>query len=700
MWHWFIVNSEIFGCEWRPTSSNPNVFEQVIVRKSKDPGLQGFFYTFPELQEYSTKDLYKKHPTLPDTWLYQGRADDIIVFSNGEKLSPVSIEGIVMGHPDAKGAIVVGTNKFQPALIIEPRKFPRTGAEAKELIDSVWPSVVKANLETVAHGQIGRQFVALSNPKKPFMRTEKGSIRRPDTLKLYKDEIDVIYDKAGQNVPAEGVKIDLSCEDALTRSLIELFNTGSMLLKPDTDFFQAGVDSMQVIYASRLLRSAFKAAGINVAAAAVATRVIYGNPTPRKLGRYLYSLVSSGQNEERKLEHEANAMQALLDKYTRDLPPMTTGKPPPENNHQTILLTGSTGALGSYLLDYMCRCPNVKRVICLNRAENDRERQTEVSSVRGLSTNFDKVDFLRADMGRSDLGLRAKDYDRIRDSVDCIIHNQWPVNFNMPVESFEPHIRGVRHLVDLSAKARKQVLITFISSIGSVDGWKEPYPGPEKSIKDFSISSTGYGMSKHVSSLLLEKATEKSGIPTEVIRVGQIGGPESNEGMWNKHEWLPSIIASSAYLGMLPKDLGTMDTVDWTPIEGIANMILELSGINKPVPLKEANGYFHGVNPSVTKWGSLAPAVKEFYGDRIKRLVPFSEWIDALEKSQEKSEDVTKNPAVKLLDSYRRMRGEGTAEQRHVDMDTSRTTRCSKTMRNMGPVTPDLMKHWCGQWGF
>lgn len=87
------------------------MFEQVVVRKDKKPGLQGFFYTFPDDKEYYTKDLYKPHPSLPNHWIYYGRADNIIVFNNGEKLNPITIEEIVTDHPKLKGALVVGTNK-------------------------------------------------------------------------------------------------------------------------------------------------------------------------------------------------------------------------------------------------------------------------------------------------------------------------------------------------------------------------------------------------------------------------------------------------------------------------------------------------------------------------------------------------------------------------------------------------------------
>ncbi|SPO06339.1 related to nonribosomal peptide synthetase MxcG (component of the myxochelin iron transport regulon) [Cephalotrichum gorgonifer] len=701
MWQWFIINSEVFGCEWRNTDAGPDIFEQVIVRKAKDPGLQGFFYTFPDLDEFHTKDLFRKHPTLSDHWFYHGRSDDVIVFSNGEKLNPVTIESIIMGHPDLHGALVVGTNRFQPALLLEPKEPLKTEDEENKLVDSVWPLVVRANKETVAHGQIGRKFIRVTKPEKPFLRASKGTIQRAGTVKMYSEYIDQLYEKAGQTSASDAIPVDISSENGMVESVAKIFAVVEGVdapPDPDTDFFQSGVDSMQVISASRLLRASLESAGVHTSADALATRVIYGNPTPRKLAHYLFSLVKSGlEGEETAAEHEISAMRTQVERYTRSLPAKIQGKQPPSDDAQTILLTGSTGGLGSYLLDFMCSSPTVKKVICLNRVENGRERQTQVSSGRGLRTDFHKVEFLHADLSKGTLGLDYKeDYGRLKNEVDRIIHNQWPVNFNLSVESFEPHIRGVRHLVDFSASAKKAVPITFISSIGAVDGWKEPHPVPESSIGDMTISSTGYGRSKLVSSLILEKATEESGVPTEIIRVGQIAGPLAKQGVWNRQEWLPSIIASSVYLGSLPGDLGAMETVDWTPIEAIAQMVLEVSGITSRVSLPDVSGYFHGVNPSTTTWGQLAPAVKDFYGGRLKSLVPFAQWVQELDQSQTASDDVNKNPAVKLLDTYRGM----SAGSGHVDMDMKRTKKYSRTMRELGPISPELMKHWCGQWGF
>lgn len=65
----------------------------------------------------------------------------------------------------------------------------------------------------------------------------------------------------------------------------------------------------------------------------------------------------------------------------------------------------------------------------------------------------------------------------------------------------------------------------------------------------------GYGESKYVSELLLEAAREKSGVSAAVCRVGQLAGPVSKGGVWNKQEWLPSVSGLSLFIHhSQPKD--------------------------------------------------------------------------------------------------------------------------------------------------
>lgn len=468
---------------------------------------------------------------------------------------------------------------------------------------------------------------------------------------------------------------------------------------------------MQVINATRLIRAGLEAAGHYTDGTALATRAIYGNPTPRRLARYLIQTLVKGtgvdgaHNDD--LEQQG-AMQQLHDKYVRNLETGKKGRPEALNEGQTVILTGSTGMLGSYLLDLMINSPRVKKVVCLNRAEDGGlKQQAKAMQSRGLTTEYHlKTEFYRMDISRNDFGLDQAVYDRLLNEADRLIHNAWPVNFNITVETFEPHLRGVRNVADFAARASKRVAVLFISSIASADRWDAAAtnePVPEKRLEDLSLAIGGYGRSKLVGSLILDDAAVAGDFPAAVVRMGQIAGPEADMGAWNRHEWLPSIIASSLHLKALPVDLGIMGSVvDWTPVERIAKLVVEVAGVTQTVEPRDVSGYYHGVNPQHTTWSKLAPAVQEFYGsDRLPELVSFKEWVHRLEETQ--SEDMKAmdaNPGVKLIDTYRGASDAAEAGVHPVVFDMQRTTARSPAMRDAQAVSPALLKHWCKQWAF
>ncbi|KUI54166.1 Carboxylic acid reductase [Cytospora mali] len=703
-WQYFVYNPNVMGCEFRK-QGDEDVYEMVVVRQNKHPGLQGIFYTFPELNEWSSRDLYRPHPTKPYHWIYHGRADNIIVFSNGEKLNPVTIEEIVSDHPCLKGALVVGSEKFQAGLIIEPYEDPKNAAEEQALLDSVWPLVERANEETVAHGRISRDMIRLSNPQKPFLRAAKGTVQRAGTIKLYADEIEKLYEKESSDQDEDAPKLDISSEDALTASIVDALrkDVGADKLDADVDFFAAGIDSLGVMRAAKLLRAGLKEAGHEVDAKSFATRVIYQNSTPRRLARHILNAFINGQGESlSEDEQQIQAMEVIWNKYTSNLTKAVPNRPDPNTKDQTVILTGSTGMLGSYLLDFMGRNPRVSKIICFNRAaDGGRAQGLKACAERGLDATAlkTKAEFYQVDLSQPKLGLSDEVYARLQAETDRVIHNAWPVNFNIPIESFDPSLAGVRHIADLAATAAKRVAVTFIASIAVADRWQEEGKVPETRLEELALANGGYGRSKMVGSLILEDAAAKGAgdFPYAIVRVGQIAGPEGEAGEWNKHEWLPSIIASSLYLHALPKNLGTMDRVDWTPVERVAKLVLEASGTARVVQsADEINGYYHGVNPNYTQWYDLALAVQEFYGkDKIPEFISFSEWVDRLEKSQaDGPESVAANPGVKLIDTYRAM----ASADKAVVYDMEKTLERCPVVKETKAITPEMMKHWCAQW--
>ncbi|KAI0200561.1 hypothetical protein F4808DRAFT_460671 [Astrocystis sublimbata] len=691
-WSYFKFNSEQFGADWRP--AHDGCYELVTTRKENEqPGMKGYFYTFPDLNEFNTKDLYKPHPTLPDFWLYQGRADNIIVFSNGEKLNPVTIEEIVQDHTDVSGALVTGSNKFQAGLLIEPSNEVAAEDEQK-FIDNIWPLVEKANKATVAHGQISRELIALAAPGKPFLRSGKGTIQRASTIHLYAEEIDEMYNRAETGSRLVITEADMSSEDTLAALIARIFQPLGLAINidSDADFFIAGIDSLQIMNASRSLR-----ASLEFPPAVLNAQTFYRNPTPRRLAQFILHTISNGGTEVSNgvEDQDIRVAKQLYEKHARNPIPGRAGRPEPPSHSQTILLTGSTGALGSYLLDQLVRNPAIEKVVCLNRATDGGAKQQEKQMKdRGLVQDLEhanKVEFLHADLSNGKLGLGEAVYNSLLQKVHRIVHNAWPVNFNISTESFEPHLQGVRHLADFAATANHRVAVVFLSSIGTVNHW-DPNRGPvpEERMEDWSLPSNSYGRSKMAASLILDDAAAAGDFPAASIRVGQIAGPESEAGSWNRHEWLPSIIASSLYLGVMPHELGSNNRVDWVPVERVARVVLDV------VEAKESTGYFHAVHPSATTWGQLAPTAQKYYGDRIKEVVSWQEWVDRLENSATAENDIEGNPGLKLIETYRGMAA-GTAP---VILDLQRTIRRSRALAEAPMVSPKLLEQWLRQWNF
>ncbi|KAI1858540.1 uncharacterized protein JN550_012587 [Neoarthrinium moseri] len=711
LWQYFIVNPDLLGAEWREVDGS---FELVVTRKEKHPGLQGFFYTFPYVNEFSTGDLFKPHPTIPHHWIHHGRSDTVIVFSNGEKLNPVTIEDAVRRHPAVNDALVVGSNRLQPALLLEPLTPRNLGKDTQDLIENVWHLVDGVNQHTVRHGRIERSHIAISKPNKPFQRSGKGTIQRTETLKVYEMEIDQLYKDAERHYLGRADQLDLSSEESLIASFRRIVEacTNGLKIDPEKDFFQSGIDSLQVINMSRRIRAGLSASGFTIGSNQLGPRVIYANPTLRNLAQLVLQMTRSSSREGHLIDQpddednqEVEAMQKLHARYSQNVTKAKPGRPPSLAQNQTVLLTGSTGMLGSYLLDSLAWSPTVKKVVCLNRAQDGGARQQADSmQSRGLSEVYNtKAAFFHADLAEANLGLPLDIYEDLQQEVDCIIHSAWPVNLNLHVNAFEPQIQGVRRIADFSATAKKRMRVIFISSVSTADRWNTERNGPvpETQLQDWHLPSNGYGRSKMVASLILDDAAIAGDFLSATVRVGQVAGSENENSTaeWNRREWFPNLISSSLYLSALPKHLGRLDRVDWMPAERIAQILVDIAGVsgNTSTATDFSNGYFHGVNPATTTWAHLVPAVHQFYSDRIRELISFEDWLERLEQSATEGDDT--NTGLRLLDTYRAAASTG-MDAAPVIFDMSRTTTISPTMKNSQPISKEMLLRWCAQWNF
>jgi thioester reductase-like protein len=279
-----------------------------------------------------------------------------------------------------------------------------------------------------------------------------------------------------------------------------------------------------------------------------------------------------------------------------------------------------------------------------------------------------------------------------------LIDNQWQVDFQLSLGSFEPFVAGTRNLIDFCTASGENPSLLFTSSVGTVAAWNKNHSGkrvPEALVDDWSIPLLGYGESKYVS----ERLVAESAIPAAICRVGQISGPveagHETAGQWNKQEWFPSLVLSSKYLGLLPASLPAQH-IDWIPVDALAHVIVDLTAPESSS--SRMSVYYNLVNPHSASWKDLLVGLSSHLQISSGKIVPFEDWLAALEQSSHAgTKDIERNPGVKLLDFYKNIaQSQGTPA---IEFETNHAQKDSTTFAGLGPVQSEWMEIWLKQWG-
>ncbi|KAI4244082.1 MAG: hypothetical protein LQ352_006920 [Teloschistes flavicans] len=307
-WLWFAFHP-FSGFEFKEVE--PGVYEHWVHRNEQWPLFQGIFHTFPAEQSINLKDLYIRHPTKPNLWAFKGRSDDIVVLSNGYKISPLDTEAFVTTHPAVEGCLMIGTGKPQAGLLIELKD---PSSRDPELLDSIWSTVAKTNELSLHKNQLQKDYITVAEVDKPFVRTDKGTVKRHATLTLYADYIERFYSSRGDDPDA--VKVDTTSIDSIMDSVRRIL--GSLLpvihrASPDADLFTLGLDSLLVFRAIKAIRVTM---GLQDQ---LAPRHLYASPTIAKFSAVLARLSTEARKAARKtsndsVDEEVVRMKRMIDK--------------------------------------------------------------------------------------------------------------------------------------------------------------------------------------------------------------------------------------------------------------------------------------------------------------------------------------------------------------------------------------------------
>ncbi|KAJ6483684.1 hypothetical protein DFH09DRAFT_1211912 [Mycena vulgaris] len=645
------------GWDYFPLSSHTN---PALVPLEDNPGVYHVYFkkcathtpaildaVIEGVPALNTKDLILRHPTNPNLWKIFGRQDDQIMHSNGEKTNPVPIEKILVENPAIKYAIMFGRGDFHAGVIVFPEE-PFDPVDTQRVIEfrrKIWPTVEEANRFAPTHSRIFKEMIIVANPSKPIEVTAKGTPRRQAVLETYADEVRGIYqtvEESFQKHLTTPMEFDASSSLDFVRRIVR--EVMLELPKDNDDIFQHGCDSLQATWIRNSILHASMASQ-QIDSKAIPTNFVYSHPTVGLLAEILTKLAAGGTSNPEDISRRADAMQAMVHKYTQRFQQhVATVQAPKE---QAVLITGTTGALGSQILAHLLALPEISAVYALNRSPtNLRERQLQSFRQNGIDLRLldsPKLKLLGGDLNAPHFALSQEDFGALRNNVTLVVHNAWQVNFNVALASMEPLVAGTRHLIDfaLMSSHPSPVRLLFVSTAGvfrNVEGsgtaLERPIPDPRVSV------GLGYTESKWVAEQVLEIAAQSTALSPVIVRPGQLSG--ANNGAWNPSEWFPVLLRSSQLLGHLPIISGQ---VSWIPIHNAAEALVEMRDSHLR--------YMHITHPHPVP---MADILSQLSGLLDLPLVSYSVWLESLEAASSQETGASVNPAVRLLDFFRSYR--------------------------------------------
>ncbi|KAI1791167.1 acetyl-CoA synthetase-like protein [Ganoderma leucocontextum] len=645
-WAYWAVTAGLKGV-FRPTGDGTY---EVIMLSQPDAPLPVFNTKVGNHDAYSMNDLAVPHPTRPGLWKIVGRADEQIVLSNGEKTNPIPLEMMLNEDPRVRSSIMFGHGRFQNGVLIEPTEDflvdTTDGKQLEEYRNKIWPTIERVNEYAPQHSRIFKEMILVTHPSKPFQFNAKGLPRRGVVLTEYSDDIEALYqevESSAQGEFASPTVWDESRTLAFVRTVVQ--RTLRRALSDDADIFCNGGDSLQATW----IRNTLLRAG------------------PRS-GRGRREASPHGPGLQRADDRRASRARPRHCQLHRD---RAFGRRREDAAgplaKDVVLITGTTGGFGCDALEHLLRDGTVERVYAFNRpgtGTDALERQRKQFAARGLDGAF-------------------LDSPKFR-MVEAVLHE--PVDFKLSMASFEPDMEGVRNFIDLalSSPYTDAPTVMLVSSIGVFRNCKIAPPVPEIPIDDpASPFGTGYSESKWVAERVLQNATQRRGVHTVAMRLGQVASDRT--GYWNEREWFPSLVKSALFQKCLPEH------------DGAARAFAELRRSPEPI--------VHLVHPRPVPWRTLLAPIAQELG---VPLVPYTQWLSALagsveHGSAEEVEAMRLNPALRLLPFYK-AQGETTegAPDREamglVFIATDKAVRVSESLARLPQLDSERARMWLAGW--
>ena len=263
-------------------------------------------------------------------------------------------------------------------------------------------------------------MIITTHPSKPFTYNPKGAPKRNPILADYDSEIEALYKAVAEGLggtveaPKEWT---LDASMAFTRDVVQ--SSLKHLPNDGDDLFDHGCDSLQATFIRQNFLSALHSQPDKLSK--VGSNFVYEFPTISLLAEFCCTDLASADTKGPK-----QILEGMLEKYTTELPfakHISSGSSIFRSfvtEKDVVLVTGTSGALGSAALAQLVSSDSVGKIYALNRPSRDKkgvlERQKEALAERGydpLLAESSKVVLLEADLTEVDFGLSPEFFDEV-----------------------------------------------------------------------------------------------------------------------------------------------------------------------------------------------------------------------------------------------------------------------------------------------
>jgi thioester reductase-like protein len=345
-------------------------------------------------------------------------------------------------------------------------------------------------------------------------------------------------------------------------------------IEMDDDFFDAGGHSLRaVMLCGELQRRT---------ARQVSIRSVFEHPTPRRLANYLH---------EHPIQEERTKWPPDLDLEIETVAEVQTRRRAPE----TVLVTGATGFLGSWLLHALLETTELQ-IVALVRAQGCSQALDRISAaldkrVPGRHGGKNLAKRVRAIPGDlSQPGLPLETLASLADEVDAVCHLAVELDIFATYDEIEAvNVAGTKAVLRFAARSGLPFVTVSSSAVfplGSETGYDEETFGldsmrPLASTLERS-GVDGYSLSKYAAELLAWSAQQR-GLPVHLLRVPHILG-HSGQSIDLPHDRLTTTLQALAAANVFPEgDWGWQFVPVDLVYKALVKSLLEGPGSGGPV---------------------------------------------------------------------------------------------------------------------